>query len=220
VFTTRFETFSRAVFVLDWVLLILVLAGSRVAFRLLGDWLRPPSTAARRTLIYGAGDGGALTLRELRNNADLARQPIGFLDDDRHKRGRRIDGLPILGGLDVAEEIFTAQRGDELAQIRARQGRLFILGVGGSAANASHAVNDFRKLCAFEAYAPTDNVSELTARTNDEGWSTVFAEWLKGSRLNPRDGVLIFSVGGGDLAKNISANLVAAVQLAKQVGVT
>jgi len=109
---------------------------------------------------------------------------------------------------------------DELAQIRARQGRLFILGVGGSAANASHAVNDFRKLCAFEAYAPTDNVSELTARTNDEGWSTVFAEWLKGSRLNPRDGVLIFSVGGGDLAKNISANLVAAVQLAKQVGVT
>jgi D-sedoheptulose 7-phosphate isomerase len=109
---------------------------------------------------------------------------------------------------------------DELAQIRARQGRLFILGVGGSAANASHAVNDFRKLCAFEAYAPTDNVSELTARTNDEGWSTVFAEWLKGSRLNPRDGVLIFSVGGGDLARNISANLVAAVQLAKQVGVT
>src|SRR5882672_5957991 len=109
---------------------------------------------------------------------------------------------------------------DELAQIRERQGRLFILGVGGSAANASHAVNDFRKLCAFEAYAPTDNVSELTARTNDEGWSTVFAEWLKGSRLNPRDGVLIFSVGGGDLAKNISANLVAAVQLAKQVGVT
>ena len=109
---------------------------------------------------------------------------------------------------------------DELARIRERQGRLFILGVGGSAANASHAVNDFRKLCAFEAYAPTDNVSELTARTNDEGWSTVFAEWLKGSRLDPRDGVLIFSVGGGDLAKNISANLVAAVQLAKQVGVT
>ena len=109
---------------------------------------------------------------------------------------------------------------DELAKIRERQGRLFILGVGGSAANASHAVNDFRKLCAFEAYAPTDNVSELTARTNDEGWSTVFAEWLKGSRLNPRDGLLIFSVGGGDLAKNISANLVAAVQLAKQLGVT
>ena len=109
---------------------------------------------------------------------------------------------------------------DELAGIRERHGRLFILGVGGSAANASHAVNDFRKLCAFEAYAPTDNVSELTARTNDEGWSTVFAEWLKGSRLDPRDGLLIFSVGGGDLAKNISANLVAAVQLGKQVGAT
>jgi D-sedoheptulose 7-phosphate isomerase len=109
---------------------------------------------------------------------------------------------------------------DELAGIRERHGRLFILGVGGSAANASHAVNDFRKLCAFEAYAPTDNVSELTARTNDEGWSTVFAEWLRGSRLNSRDGLLIFSVGGGDLAKNISANLVAAVQLAKQLGVT
>ncbi len=109
---------------------------------------------------------------------------------------------------------------DELARIRERQGRLFILGVGGSAANASHAVNDFRKLCAFEAYAPTDNVSELTARTNDEGWSTVFAEWLKGSRLNPRDGLLVFSVGGGDLARNISTNLVAAVQLARQLDVT
>jgi D-sedoheptulose 7-phosphate isomerase len=109
---------------------------------------------------------------------------------------------------------------DELARIRARQGRLFILGVGGSAANASHAVNDFRKLCGFEAYAPTDNVSELTARTNDEGWATVFAEWLQGSRLDPRDGLLIFSVGGGDLVKNISANLVAAVQLAKQRGAT
>src|SRR5438309_8200920 len=109
---------------------------------------------------------------------------------------------------------------DLLAAVRERGGRLFILGVGGSAANASHAVNDFRKIAGLECYAPTDNVSELTARTNDEGWSTVFAEWLKGSRLNPRDGVLIFSVGGGDLAKNISANLVAAVQLAKQVGVT
>jgi len=120
----------------------------------------------------------------------------------------------------LLESVAIEKMVEDLAQIRERQGRLFILGVGGSAANASHAVNDFRKLCAFEAYAPTDNVSELTARTNDEGWSTVFAEWLKGSRLNPRDGVLIFSVGGGDLAKNISANLVTAVQLAKQVGVT
>ena len=107
---------------------------------------------------------------------------------------------------------------DELAAIRIRGGRLFILGVGGSAGNAGHAVNDFRKICGFEAYAPTDNVSELTARTNDEGWPTIFAEWLKGSRLGARDGLLIFSVGGGNLEKNVSPNLVNAIQLAKQVG--
>ena len=107
---------------------------------------------------------------------------------------------------------------DELAKVRERGGRLFILGVGGSAANASHAVNDFRKICGFEAYAPTDNVSELTARTNDEGWSTVLSEWLKGSRLNGKDGLLVFSVGGGNLEKNVSPNLVSAVQLAKQAG--
>ena len=107
---------------------------------------------------------------------------------------------------------------DELAAIRARGGRLFILGVGGSAGNASHAVNDFRKLCGFEAYAPTDNVSELTARTNDEGWPTIFAEWLKGSRLQAKDGLLILSVGGGNLEKNVSPNLVNAIQLAKQAG--
>jgi D-sedoheptulose 7-phosphate isomerase len=107
---------------------------------------------------------------------------------------------------------------DELAAIRERGGRLFILGVGGSAGNASHAVNDFRKICGFEAYAPTDNVSELTARTNDEGWPTIFAEWLKGSRLNTKDGLLIFSVGGGNIEKNVSPNLVNAIQLAKKVG--
>jgi D-sedoheptulose 7-phosphate isomerase len=107
---------------------------------------------------------------------------------------------------------------DELAAIRERGGRLFILGVGGSAGNASHAVNDFRKICGFEAYAPTDNVSELTARTNDEGWPTIFAEWLKGSRLNAKDGLLIFSVGGGNIEKNVSPNLVNAIQLAKKVG--
>jgi len=105
-----------------------------------------------------------------------------------------------------------------LAAVRERGGRLFILGVGGSAANASHAVNDFRKICGFEAYAPTDNVSELTARTNDEGWATVFAEWLRGSRVNARDGLLIFSVGGGNLEKNVSPNLVEALKLAKEVG--
>jgi D-sedoheptulose 7-phosphate isomerase len=107
---------------------------------------------------------------------------------------------------------------DELARVRERGGRLFILGVGGSAANASHAVNDFRKICGFEAYAPTDNVSELTARTNDEGWATIFAEWLKGSRLKAKDGLLIFSVGGGNLEKNVSPNLVSAIQIAKKVG--
>jgi D-sedoheptulose 7-phosphate isomerase len=107
---------------------------------------------------------------------------------------------------------------DELAAIRARGGRLFILGVGGSAGNAGHAVNDFRKICGFEAYAPTDNVSELTARTNDDGWPSIFAEWLKGSKLNSKDGLLIFSVGGGNLEKNVSPNLVNAIQLAKQVG--
>ena len=107
---------------------------------------------------------------------------------------------------------------DELAAVRNRGGRLFILGVGGSAANASHAVNDFRKICGFEAYAPTDNVSELTARTNDDGWATIFAEWLKGSKINSKDGLLILSVGGGNLEKNVSPNLVSAIQLAKKAG--
>jgi D-sedoheptulose 7-phosphate isomerase len=105
-----------------------------------------------------------------------------------------------------------------LAATRARGGRLFILGVGGSAANASHAVNDFRKICGFEAYAPTDNVSELTARVNDEGWDTCFSEWLKGSRLRKGDGVLVFSVGGGSRAKNVSVNLVKSLELAREVG--
>ena len=107
---------------------------------------------------------------------------------------------------------------EHLAQIRADNGRLFILGVGGSAANASHAVNDFRKLCAIEAYAPTDNVSELTARTNDEGWETVFFEWLKISRLNKNDGILVLSVGGGNREKNVSVNLINALDHAKSVG--
>ncbi|MGE5208609.1 MAG: SIS domain-containing protein [Alphaproteobacteria bacterium] len=105
-----------------------------------------------------------------------------------------------------------------LAAVRARGGRLFILGVGGSAANASHAVNDFRKLAGIESYAPTDNVSELTARTNDDGWQSVFAEWLNGSRINQNDAVLVLSVGGGNMERNISANLVAALQLAKERG--
>ena len=106
----------------------------------------------------------------------------------------------------------------ELRATRERGGRLFILGVGGSAANASHAVNDFRKIAGLECYAPTDNVSELTARTNDEGWASVFVEWLRGSRLTDKDTLLVLSVGGGNLEKNVSPNLVTALQLAKQVG--
>jgi len=105
-----------------------------------------------------------------------------------------------------------------LVKLRARGGRLFLLGVGGSASNCSHAVNDFRKIVGIEAYTPTDNVSELTARTNDEGWSSIFVEWLKTSRLKSVDMVFVFSVGGGNLEKNISANLVVALQYAKQIG--
>jgi len=107
-----------------------------------------------------------------------------------------------------------------LAAVRERGGRLFVLGVGGSAANASHAVNDFRKLAGMECYAPTDNVSELTARTNDDGWPSVFAEWLNVSQLSEKDALLILSVGGGDVEKGVSANLVAAAQLAKERGTT
>lgn len=105
-----------------------------------------------------------------------------------------------------------------IAAVREHGGRLFILGVGGSAGHASHAVNDFRKLCKLEAYAPTDNVSELTARANDEGWETTFAAWLDGSRLSSRDAVLVFSVGGGDAERNVSTNIVRALELAKERG--
>jgi len=105
-----------------------------------------------------------------------------------------------------------------LGAARDAGGRLFILGVGGSAGHASHAVNDFRKICGFEAYTPTDNVSELTARVNDEGWDTCFANWLEGSRISARDAVLVFSVGGGNREKNVSMNLVLALELAKKVG--
>jgi len=105
-----------------------------------------------------------------------------------------------------------------LAAVRAGGGRLFLLGVGGSAANASHAVNDFRKIAGIEAYAPTDNVAELTARTNDEGWASVFEAWLRVSRLSAKDAVLVFSVGGGNLEKGVSANLVGALQFARSVG--
>jgi D-sedoheptulose 7-phosphate isomerase len=120
--------------------------------------------------------------------------------------------------IDLIDHDAIEKTAEILAAVRARGGRLFFLGVGGSAGNCSHAVNDFRKICGFEAYAPTDNVSELTARTNDEGWASVFVEWLKGSRIRREDAVFIFSVGGGNLEKNISPNLVSALKLAKEVG--
>jgi len=125
------------------------------------------------------------------------------------------EAIQILRQLDVRA---VDRLAEELAQLRTRGGRLFFLGVGGSAGNCSHAVNDFRKLCGIEAYAPTDNVSELTARINDEGWHTVFSEWLKVSRANEKDAVFVFSVGGGDAANNVSPNLVEGVREAKKRG--
>ena len=125
------------------------------------------------------------------------------------------ESIEILNKLDLAviEKVV-----DILAQVRDNGGRLFILGVGGSAANASHAVNDFRKIVGIETYAPTDNVSELTARTNDDGWASVFKGWLEGSHLNSKDAILVLSVGGGNLEKNVSPNLVMALQYARTVG--
>src|SRR6516164_2956530 len=138
-------------------------------------------------------------------------EPMDFIVGYLHEAKQIIDRL---------DRMAVGRMLDLLEQTRAEGGRLFILGVGGSAANASHAVNDFRKIAGFEAYAPTDNVSELTARINDESWESVFVNWLEGSRLNPRDMVFVLSVGGGDLERNISPNLVKAVQFAKEVGAT
>lgn len=107
-----------------------------------------------------------------------------------------------------------------LIELKRKEGRIFLLGVGGSAANCSHAVNDFRKICNIESYTPIDNVAELTARTNDDGWETIFSNWLKGSRLTKNDAIMVFSVGGGNLEKNVSPNIVSALQYAKEVGTT
>jgi D-sedoheptulose 7-phosphate isomerase len=125
------------------------------------------------------------------------------------------ESITLIKAIDVAQMEAMASG---LAALREGGGRLFILGVGGSAGHASHAVNDFRKICGLESYTPTDNVSELTARTNDEGWDTTFSEWLKVSRLGAKDGLLIFSVGGGNKEKNVSVNLVRALELAKERG--
>lgn len=126
---------------------------------------------------------------------------------------REVGAIASMLDLDAVEGLAQGLR-----RLRDTGGRLFVLGVGGSAGNASHAVNDFRKLCGIETYAPTDNVSELTARTNDEGWHTVFAEWLKTSRVSAKDALFILSVGGGNLEKNVSPNLVSAIQVAKEAG--
>lgn len=125
------------------------------------------------------------------------------------------ESISVLSAIDPesVEQVATG-----LATVRSGGGRLFILGVGGSAGHASHAVNDFRKICGFEAYAPTDNVSELTARINDEGWDGSFRAWLQGSRIGPEDAILIFSVGGGDPVKAVSVNIVKAIEIAKEVG--
>jgi D-sedoheptulose 7-phosphate isomerase len=143
------------------------------------------------------------------------RKPEGFGVSDSHFGTFLAEAAAICRQLDAAALERLAR---QLRALRERGGRLFILGVGGSAANASHAVNDFRKLCGIEAYAPTDNVAELTARTNDEGWETVFAAWLRTSRAGAADAVLVLSVGGGSAERNVSANLVHALDEAKRVG--
>lgn len=127
------------------------------------------------------------------------------------------EAASICSSIDTALIDTMAQR---LAQLREDGGRLFFLGVGGSAANCAHAVNDFRKLCGIETYTPTDNVSELTARTNDEGWDTVFSGWLKTSRITDKDAVFVLSVGGGNAEKNVSTNIIHALDVAKSVGAT
>ncbi len=123
-----------------------------------------------------------------------------------------------LGSLEALDRGAIEQVAAGLRDVRDRGGRLFILGVGGSAAHASHAVNDFRKLCGFEAYCPTDNVSELTARTNDDGFDETFSAWLRGSRISARDAVLVYSVGGGDRERGVSTNIVRALEVAADVG--
>jgi D-sedoheptulose 7-phosphate isomerase len=160
----------------------------------------------------------------------MAAAPIGSLHSPPHSRTLLHHSLPVKYAqqhlretIEIVEKLDPAvmeKMVAALVDVRGRGGRLFILGVGGSAANASHAVNDFRKIAGLECYAPTDNVSELTARTNDEGWASVFVEWLRGSRLRREDAVLVFSVGGGNLDRNVSPNLVSALQHTKEVGAT
>ncbi len=191
-----------------------------------------------RTAFAGIPDEGTHDLADLYQALLAKNQLAGYKVEQRFYETGSFPGIreleEYLAGMSFTRQFLTEakdiiDRLDEaqiertaamLAETRSRGGRLFILGVGGSAANASHAVNDFRKIAGLEAYAPTDNVSELTARTNDEGWATVFESWLRGSRLRRGDTLLVFSVGGGNLEKNVSPNLVKALQYAKETGAT
>jgi D-sedoheptulose 7-phosphate isomerase len=154
-------------------------------------------------------------LTSLTGLQEALEQPVAVAPDTAFAASFISEAIAILEQVDLAA---IERMAIGLARVRELGGRLFILGVGGSAGHAGHAVNDFRKLCRFEAYAPTDNVAELTARTNDEGWDTCFSGWLQGSRIGPSDGVLVFSVGGGSREKNVSVNIVRALETASGAG--
>jgi D-sedoheptulose 7-phosphate isomerase len=169
-------------------------------------------------MISQAGGVIPALFKAIRNNIFTIKEEAGMSNSIRNKThiSKYFEEV-----VSIAEVIDAAEIGNlvaELVALREREGRLFLLGVGGSAANCSHAVNDFRKLCGIEAYTPVDNVSELTARTNDEGWETVFAAWLRTSKANENDAAFVFSVGGGNIEKNVSANIVAGLKEAKSRG--
>ena len=188
---------------------------------------RPPGTPFDLAELYHAlaGTGRLAGYEAMRRFYEIG-TPQGLAETDAYLKGEAMSVSDYTKS--YYDEVSEVARGidqaavdkmiDVLADVRAGGGRLFILGVGGGAGHAGHAVNDFRKICGIEAYAPTDNVSELTARVNDDGWSTVFSNWLRGSRIRARDAVMVFSVGGGNAEKNISANIVEALKLAKSVG--
>jgi D-sedoheptulose 7-phosphate isomerase len=191
----------------------------------LADW--PAETSFDLAEVYGVlADLGQLAAYEVTHRFYEIGTPEGITETDAYLRGRAMQGSNYTKS--YFEDVATVARGidqsevdrmiDILVDVRACGGRLFILGVGGGAGHAGHAVNDFRKICGIEAYAPTDNVSELTARVNDDGWATVFANWLRGSHIRAGDAVMVFSVGGGNAEKNISANIVEALKVAKSAG--
>jgi D-sedoheptulose 7-phosphate isomerase len=187
---------------------------------------RGPGAFDLSEVYAGLADAGQLAGFEVTRRFYEIGTPEGLRETDAHLRGNAMSASDYTTS--YYEEVAAVAQGidqsavdrmiDIIVDVRARGGRLFILGVGGGAGHASHAVNDFRKICGIEAYTPTDNVSELTARINDDGWASAFANWLRGSRIGKNDAVLVFSVGGGDAEKNISANIVEALKLAKSSG--